>query len=50
MLAEATLLMEDGFRRKPNDDTIIGASFALKEVLRQVEVVAPTDAIVGLAK
>src|SRR5215475_4167531 len=48
MLAEATLLMEDGFRRKPNDDTIIGESFALKEVLRQVEVVAPTDATVLL--
>jgi formate hydrogenlyase transcriptional activator len=48
MLAEATLLMDDGFRREPNDDAIIGESSALKEALRQVEVVAPTDATVLL--
>lgn len=48
MLAEATLFMEDGFRRKPNDDAIIGESSALREALRQVEVVAPTDATVLL--
>jgi formate hydrogenlyase transcriptional activator len=48
MLAEATLLMDDGFQREPNDDAIIGESSALKEVLRQAEVVAPTDATVLL--
>jgi formate hydrogenlyase transcriptional activator len=48
MLAEATHLAENGFRREPNDNAIIGESSALKEVLRQVEVVAPTDAIVVL--
>jgi formate hydrogenlyase transcriptional activator len=48
MLAEATLFMSDGFRREPNDDAIIGESSALKEALRQVEVVAPTDATVLL--
>jgi len=48
MLAEATLLMEDEFRREPNNDAIIGESAALKDVLRQVEVVAPTDATVLL--
>jgi formate hydrogenlyase transcriptional activator len=48
MLAEATHFMENGFRREPNDNAIIGASSALKDVLRQVEVVAPTDAIVVL--
>jgi formate hydrogenlyase transcriptional activator len=48
MLAEATRFMENGFRREPNDNAIIGESSALKEVLRQVEVVAPTDAIVVL--
>jgi transcriptional regulator with GAF, ATPase, and Fis domain len=48
MLAEATLFMSDGFRQEPNDDAIIGESSALKEALRQVEVVAPTDATVLL--
>lgn len=48
MLAEATFLMEDAFRREPHDDEIIGESAALKDVWRQVEVVAPTDATVLL--
>ncbi len=48
MLAEATRLMEDGFRQEPHDDAIIGESAALKDVWRQVEVVAPTDATVLL--
>jgi formate hydrogenlyase transcriptional activator len=48
MLAEATLFMEDAFRREPDDGAIIGESAALREVLRQVEIVAPTDATVLL--
>jgi formate hydrogenlyase transcriptional activator len=48
MLAEATLFVEDGSRRENNGEEIIGESPALKEVLRQVEVVAPTDATVLL--
>jgi formate hydrogenlyase transcriptional activator len=48
MLAGANHVVEDGFRRAHHDDEIIGASPAFKEVLRQVEVVAPTDATVLL--
>jgi formate hydrogenlyase transcriptional activator len=48
MLAEATLFVENGFRREPSGDAIIGESAALKEILRQVEIVAPTDATVLL--
>jgi formate hydrogenlyase transcriptional activator len=48
MLAEATLFVEDGSRRENNGAEIIGESPALKEVLRQVEIVAPTDAAVLL--
>jgi formate hydrogenlyase transcriptional activator len=48
MLAEATLVVEDGFRREPNGDAIIGESSALQDVLRQVATVAPTDATVLL--
>ena len=48
MLAEATLVVEDGFRREPNGAAIIGESSALKDVLRQVATVAPTDATVLL--
>jgi formate hydrogenlyase transcriptional activator len=46
MFAEATL--EDGIHIEHQGDEIIGASPALKEVVRQVEVVAPTDATVLL--
>jgi len=48
MLAEATRLIEDGFQIVHPGEEIIGESAALKEVLRQVEVVAPTDATVLL--
>jgi formate hydrogenlyase transcriptional activator len=48
MSAEAKLLVENGFRRVHHGEEIIGESPALKEVLRQVEVVAPTDATVLL--
>jgi formate hydrogenlyase transcriptional activator len=48
MFAEATLVVEDGFHIKHHGEAIIGASPALKEVLRQVEIVAPTDATVLL--
>jgi formate hydrogenlyase transcriptional activator len=48
MLADAHLLVEDGFYTAHPGDEIIGESPALKEVLRQVEVVAPTDATVLL--
>jgi formate hydrogenlyase transcriptional activator len=48
MFAEATRFVEEGFRRTHHGEEIIGASPALKEVLRQVEVVAPTDATVLL--
>src|SRR5688500_1755936 len=41
MLAEATRLIEGGFQIVHPDEEIIGESPALKEVLRQVEVVAP---------
>src|SRR5437899_7036876 len=39
MVAEATLFIEDRFRREPDDNAIIGESPALKDVWRQVEVV-----------
>jgi formate hydrogenlyase transcriptional activator len=48
MLANANLLIEDRFQRAHRGDEIIGESPALKEVLRQVEIVAPTDATVLL--
>jgi formate hydrogenlyase transcriptional activator len=48
MFAEATLTGEEGIHLEPHGEEIIGASPALKEVLRQVEVVAPTDATVLL--
>jgi formate hydrogenlyase transcriptional activator len=48
MLAEAKLLVEDGFQRTHHGEAIIGESPALKAVLRQVEIVAPTDATVLL--
>jgi formate hydrogenlyase transcriptional activator len=48
MLAEAKLFVENGFRVQHNSAEIIGESPALKEVLRQVEIVAPTDATVFL--
>jgi formate hydrogenlyase transcriptional activator len=48
MLADANLLLEDRFQRVHHGDEIIGESPALKEVLRQVEIVAPTDATVLL--
>jgi formate hydrogenlyase transcriptional activator len=48
MLANANLLVEERFQRVPYGEAIIGESPALKEVLRQVEVVAPTDATVLL--
>jgi formate hydrogenlyase transcriptional activator len=48
MLAEATRFVEEGSRRAHHGEEIIGASPALKEVLRQVEVVAPTDATILL--
>jgi formate hydrogenlyase transcriptional activator len=48
ILAEANLCVENRFQRAHHGDEIIGESPALKEVLRQVEVVAPTDATVLL--
>ena len=48
MLAEATRLIEDRFRRSYPGEEIIGESPALKEVLRQVEVVALTGTTVLL--
>src|SRR5919108_1601729 len=48
MFAEATHVIEDGSHIKHHGEEIIGASPAFKEVLRQVEVVAPTDAPVLL--
>jgi formate hydrogenlyase transcriptional activator len=48
MFAEATRVVEDGIHIEHHGEEIIGASPALKEVLRQVEVVAPTDATVLL--
>jgi formate hydrogenlyase transcriptional activator len=48
MFAEATLVVEDGIHIEHHGEEIIGASPAFKEVLRQVEIVAPTDATVLL--
>jgi formate hydrogenlyase transcriptional activator len=48
MFAEATRVIDDGIRIEHHGEEIIGASSAFKEVLRQVEVVAPTDATVLL--
>jgi formate hydrogenlyase transcriptional activator len=48
MLANAKLLFEERFQRGPRGEEIIGESPALMEVLRQVEIVAPTDATVLL--
>jgi formate hydrogenlyase transcriptional activator len=48
MFAEATRVVEDGIHMKHHDAEIIGASPAFKEVVRQVEVVAPTNATVLL--
>jgi formate hydrogenlyase transcriptional activator len=48
MLADANLLVEDRFQRVHHGEEIIGESPALKDVLRQVEIVAPTDATVLL--
>jgi formate hydrogenlyase transcriptional activator len=48
MPAEAKLLVENGSQRAHRGEEIIGESPALKEVLRQVEVVAPTDVTVLL--
>jgi transcriptional regulator with GAF, ATPase, and Fis domain len=48
MFADATLIVEDRIQREPHGDALIEASPAFKEVLRQVEVVAPTDATVLL--
>ena len=41
MIAEATRLVNDAFRREPNNDAIIGDSAALKDVWRQVSVSRP---------
>jgi formate hydrogenlyase transcriptional activator len=48
MLAEAKLIGEDGLRRAHHGEVILGESSALKDVLRQVEIVAPTKATVLL--
>jgi formate hydrogenlyase transcriptional activator len=40
---EERLYLEDEVRTKPNFGEIVGRSIALQRVLRQVEVVAPTD-------
>src|SRR5262245_32693280 len=48
MFAEATRVIDASIRNKPHGEEIIGASPAFKEVLRQVEVVAATDATVLL--
>jgi transcriptional regulator of aromatic amino acid metabolism len=48
MFAEATRVVDDGIYMEHHDAEIIGASPAFKEVVRQVEVVAPTDATVLL--
>jgi formate hydrogenlyase transcriptional activator len=48
MFADANLLVEDRFQRAHRGEEIIGESPALKELLRQVEIVAPTDATVLL--
>jgi len=48
MFADANLLLEDRFQRVHHGEEIIGESPGLKDVLRQVEIVAPTDATVLL--
>jgi transcriptional regulator with GAF, ATPase, and Fis domain len=48
MFADANLLVEDRFQRAHHGEEIIGESPALKDVLSQMEVVAPTDATVLL--
>ena len=48
MLAEATRVVDERFQSAYHREEIIGESPALKEVLRQVEIVAPTDATVLL--
>jgi formate hydrogenlyase transcriptional activator len=48
MLAEATRVGDDACHRTHPIGEIIGGSPALKDVLRQVESVAPTDATVLL--
>ena len=48
MFAEATLVVENGFRREPGANAMIDERSALKDILRQVEIVAPTDATVLL--
>jgi formate hydrogenlyase transcriptional activator len=48
MFAAATRVIEERIHIEPQGEELIGASPAFKEVLRQVEVVAPTDATVLL--
>jgi formate hydrogenlyase transcriptional activator len=48
MFADANPLIEDRVQRAHRGEAIIGESPALKDVLRQVEIVAPTDATVLL--
>src|SRR5262245_40025762 len=48
MFAEATHVIDDSIHIAPQGEALIGESPAFKEVLRQVEVVAPTDATVLL--
>jgi formate hydrogenlyase transcriptional activator len=45
-LAKEKLYLEDEIRTEHNFDEIIGDSAALKDVLKQVEIVAPTDSTV----
>jgi formate hydrogenlyase transcriptional activator len=45
-LAKEKLYLEDEIRTEYNFEEIIGDSVALKDVLRQVEIVAPTDSTV----
>jgi transcriptional regulator with GAF, ATPase, and Fis domain len=48
MIAKATRLIEDRFQRAHPGEGIIGESPTLKEVLRQVELVALTDTTILL--
>src|SRR5918996_516980 len=48
MLAEATLVVEDEFQSEHQGQAIVGESPAFKDVWRQVDIVAPTDATVLL--
>jgi transcriptional regulator with GAF, ATPase, and Fis domain len=43
MLAKATLVVEDEFQSAHHGEAIVGESPAFKDVLRQVEIVAPTE-------